>query len=71
MPATSPRWTSSATPSWPCWKHPGQWKRRLRDEPDLVRSAVEEGLRYDGAVLLLHRIAREDLMLRGQTIRQG
>jgi cytochrome P450 len=36
-----------------------------------VRSAVEEGLRYDGAVLLLHRIAREDLMLRGQTIRQG
>ena len=51
-------------------KHPGQW-RRLRDEPDLVRSAVEEGLRYDGAVQLLQRIAREDLMLRGQTIRQG
>ena len=51
-------------------KHPGQW-RRLRDEPALVRSAVEEGLRYDGAVLLLQRIAREDLMLRGQTIRKG
>ena len=51
-------------------KHPGQW-RRLRDEPALVRSAVEEGLRYDGAVLLLQRIAREDLRLRGQTIRQG
>ena len=51
-------------------KHPGQW-RRLRDDPALVRSAVEEGLRYDGAVLLLQRIAREDLTLRGQTIRQG
>jgi cytochrome P450 PksS len=45
--------------------------RRLRDDPALVRSAVEEGLRYDGAVQLLQRIAREDLVLRGQTIRQG
>ena len=51
-------------------KHPEQM-RRLRDDPALVRSAVEEGLRYDGAVLLLQRIAREDLRLRGQTIRQG
>jgi cytochrome P450 PksS len=44
---------------------------RLRDNPGLVRSATEEGLRYDGAVQLLQRIAREDLVLRGQTIRMG
>src|SRR5262249_48275410 len=45
--------------------------RRLRDDPTLVRSAVEEGLRYDGTVQLLQRIAREDLTLRGKMIRQG
>src|SRR5262249_30264312 len=50
--------------------HPEQW-RRLRDDPTLVRSAVEEGLRYDGTVQLLQRIAREDLTLRGKMIRQG
>jgi cytochrome P450 PksS len=50
--------------------HPEQLGR-LRDEPALVRSAVEEGLRYDGAVQFLQRIAREDLTLRGQTIRKG
>src|SRR5262249_52312194 len=44
---------------------------RLRDDPALVRPAVEEGLRYDGTAQLLQRIAREDLVLRGQTIRQG
>ena len=43
----------------------------LRDDPALVRSATEEGLRYDGAVQFIPRIAREDLMLRGQTIRKG
>ncbi len=45
--------------------------RRLRDDPDLIRSAIEEGLRYDGTVQFIQRIAREDLMLRGQTIRKG
>jgi cytochrome P450 PksS len=44
---------------------------RLRADPTLVRSAVEEGLRYDGAVQFLQRIAREDLRLRDQTIRRG
>jgi cytochrome P450 PksS len=50
--------------------NPEQWAR-LRDDPGLVRSAVEEGLRYDGTAQLLQRIAREDLTLRGQAIRQG
>jgi cytochrome P450 PksS len=51
-------------------KNPQQMGR-LRDDPGLVRSAVEEGLRYDGAVQLRQRIARADLVLRGQTIRKG
>jgi cytochrome P450 PksS len=51
-------------------KNPEQWGR-LRDDPALVQSATEEGLRYDGSAPFLQRIAREDLMLRGQTIRRG
>jgi cytochrome P450 len=51
-------------------KNPEQMAR-LRDDARLVRSATEEGLRYDGAAQLLQRIAREDLTLRGKTIRQG
>jgi cytochrome P450 PksS len=51
-------------------KNPDQLGR-LRDDPGLVRSAMEEGLRYDGTAQLLQRIAREDLILRGQTIRKG
>jgi cytochrome P450 len=50
--------------------HPEQLGR-LRDDPRLVRPAVEEGLRYDGTAQLLQRIAREDLRLRGQAIRKG
>jgi cytochrome P450 PksS len=44
---------------------------RLRDDSALVRSAIEEGLRYDGTVQFLQRIARADLRLRDQTIRTG
>src|SRR5262249_60402623 len=44
---------------------------RLGDDLALVRPAVEEGLRYDGTAQLLQRVAREDLVLRGQTIRKG
>jgi cytochrome P450 PksS len=44
---------------------------RLCDDPGLARSATEEGLRYDGTAQFLQRIAREDLVLRGQTIRKG
>ena len=51
-------------------KDPEQWGR-LCDDPGLVRSAVEEGLRYDGTAQLGQRIAREDVHLRGRTIRKG
>jgi cytochrome P450 PksS len=51
-------------------KNPEQWDR-LRDTQGLVRLATEEGLRYDGTAQLLQRIAREDLVLHGRTIRRG
>jgi cytochrome P450 len=44
---------------------------RLRDDLRLIHSATEEGLRYDGTVQVLQRIAREDLMLHGEIIRKG
>jgi cytochrome P450 PksS len=50
--------------------HPEQLDR-LRDDPRLLRPAVEEGLRFDGGVQLLQRIAREDLVLRFRGIREG
>ena len=51
-------------------KNPEQMAR-LHDDPRLVRSATEEGLRYDCAAQLLQRVAREDMKLRGKTIRAG
>jgi cytochrome P450 len=44
---------------------------RIRDDPDLAESAVEELLRYDGPVQLLHRSAARDTTLRGHTIAAG
>jgi cytochrome P450 len=44
---------------------------RVRDDPDLAESAVEELLRYDGPVQLLHRSAAQDLTLGGRTIPAG
>jgi len=51
-------------------QHPEQMSR-LRDNPELIHSAVDEGLRYDGTGQLGLRIAREDLVLRGHTIHKG
>jgi cytochrome P450 len=45
-------------------QHPEQW-RRLATEPDLVRPAVEETMRYLGAVRGTARIASEDVEHRG------
>jgi cytochrome P450 PksS len=51
-------------------RHPDQlW--RLRDDPALMPSAVEEILRYDGAVPFIHRIATEDLEMGGKAISKG
>jgi cytochrome P450 len=45
--------------------------RRLKENPGLIKSAVEEILRYSPAVPFIHRIAAEDLELRGKSIKRG
>ena len=51
-------------------RHPDQWER-LKREPDLVESAVEELLRYDGSVKATVRWAKEDVEIGGKTVREG
>jgi len=51
-------------------RHPDQLQR-LRDDPALLPQAIEEMLRYDGSVQFVTRIARDDVSLRGKTIRVG
>lgn len=47
-----------------------QWNLLLH-QPDLVPTAIDELLRYDGPVQLTHRLVTEDLELRGRRIRKG
>jgi cytochrome P450 len=51
-------------------RHPAAW-RRLRADPSLVPTAVEEFLRYDAPTQLTGRIVLEPLDIGGRTIRQG
>ena len=51
-------------------EHPGQ-AARLRAEPELLPSAVEEFLRYDSSVQGAVRFARETVEIGGRTIEQG
>ncbi len=44
---------------------------RLRREPDLIRSAVEELLRYDSPVQATARLAKADVEVGGRTIQAG
>jgi len=48
-------------------RNPGELQR-LRDDPRLIGSAVEECLRYDGPILATVRILREDTVFGGKTI---
>ncbi len=43
-------------------RHPDQWQR-LKDEPDIVPTAVEELLRYDSPVQFTSRVALEPVQL--------
>lgn len=45
--------------------------QRLRDDPTLIRSGVEELLRYDSPVQLTSRIAGEDIELPSLTLEKG
>ena len=51
-------------------RHPDQLQR-LRDNPDLLDSAVNELLRYDSPVQLDGRIAHEDVEIAGTQIQAG
>jgi cytochrome P450 len=51
-------------------RHPDQF-RRLRAEPGLIPTAVEEFLRYDSPVQLTYRMAGEDFEFGGKPIRKG
>jgi pimeloyl-[acyl-carrier protein] synthase len=51
-------------------RHPHEL-RRLRENPGLIASAVEELLRYDGPVQRTARIPSEDVTVGGRTIGKG
>ena len=51
-------------------RHPAELAR-LRADPELIESAVDEFLRYDGPVAGVARLAREDIDIGGQVIPAG
>ncbi|HJR79199.1 MAG TPA: cytochrome P450 [Anaerolineales bacterium] len=50
--------------------HPEQLQK-LRENPDLISSAVEEMMRYDNPVQIAYRSAAEDVEIGGKWIRKG
>ena len=51
-------------------RHPDELGR-LRDDPSIARTAVEELLRFDPPVQLTARVALEDMEIGGQTLAKG
>ncbi|MBA2625544.1 MAG: cytochrome P450 [Acidimicrobiia bacterium] len=51
-------------------RHPDQLAR-VRDEPDVARTAIEELLRFDGPVHVTARVAKEDLEVGGVPVPAG
>ena len=51
-------------------QHPDE-TAKLRDNPDMIRSAVEELLRYESPVQFTARVLKEDIEVCGQQIRKG
>src|ERR1044072_678105 len=69
--------TSSATGSSPRTSGPAAWgcraaeRRRLIGDPSLMKSAVEEALRYESSNQLGNRIVTEDVALGGVAMPKG
>ena len=51
-------------------ENPGEWEK-LKANPGLIDSAVEEVVRWTAPVIQFCRTATEDYVLRGQTLRVG
>ena len=51
-------------------RRPEQWQR-LRDDPSLINSAVEEMLRFDSPVQWLLRTVQQDFVWRDHALKQG
>ncbi len=51
-------------------RHPED-RARLLAEPDLIRTAVEEVMRYESPVMTTSRVATEDMELHGRQIKAG
>jgi hypothetical protein len=51
-------------------RHPDQLQK-LKENPSLIPTAIEEFLRYDSPVQFTNRLAKEDVPLGGKTIRKG
>lgn len=51
-------------------QHPEE-TAKLRDNPEMIRSAVEELLRYESPVQFTARVLKEDIEVCGQPIRKG
>ena len=50
-------------------RYPEHW-RRLRSEPEIIRTAVEELLRYDGPIQARSHVALADVPIEGGIIRK-
>lgn len=51
-------------------RHPAELQK-LRDDPGLLRGAIEEALRYEPALVSVNRLCTEDTQIRGTTIKKG
>jgi cytochrome P450 len=52
-------------------QHPDQMALLASDPDELAAGAVEEALRYEGAIKVLHRWVKSDVELRGRHIKEG
>lgn len=59
-----------ANGTWALMNHPQEWEK-LQNNPELLKKAVEELLRYDGSVKSTVRWARNDVMVGGKEIKAG